>query len=89
MNGYPEKILLATDGLVSTAAAARAAAVDLSKKGRAELHLVHVWHTVPFPQFDHGIRSGFEEIGRDRLEQQVRLIEATPLDKSVNKGVAR
>ena len=75
MNGFPEKILLATDGLVSTATAARAAAVDLTEKGGAELHLVHVWHTVPSPHFDRVIRSGFEEIGRDRLEQQVRLIE--------------
>jgi hypothetical protein len=46
MNGFPEKILLATDGLVSTANAARAAAVDLTEKGGAELHVVHVWHTV-------------------------------------------
>src|SRR5215218_4179612 len=75
MNGFPEKILLATDGLVSTTTAARAAAVDLTEKDGAELHLVHVWHTVPSPHFDRLIRSGFEEIGRDRLEQQVRLIE--------------
>ena len=32
MNGFPEKILLATDGLASTATAARAAAVDLTEK---------------------------------------------------------
>ena len=74
MNGFPEKILLATDGLVSTATAARAA-IDLAKKGGAELHVVHVWHTVPSPHFDRVIRSELEEIGRDRLEQQVRLIE--------------
>ena len=57
MNGFPEKILLATDGLVSTATAARAA-VDLTEKGGAELHVVHVWHTVPSPHFlgHHGIR---------------------------------
>ncbi len=75
MNGFPEKVLLATDGLVSTGVAARTAAVDLTKKGGAELHVVHVWHTVPSPHFDRLIRSELEEIGRDRLEQQVRLIE--------------
>ena len=36
MNGFPEKILLATDGLVSTATAARAA-VDLTEKDVATL----------------------------------------------------
>jgi nucleotide-binding universal stress UspA family protein len=75
MDGLPEKILLATDGLVSTGVAARVAAVDLTEKGGAELHVVHVWHTVSSPHFDRDIRSGFEEIARDRLEQQVQLIE--------------
>jgi nucleotide-binding universal stress UspA family protein len=74
MNGFPEKILLAIDGLVSTATAARAA-VDLAKKGGAELHMVHVWHTVPSPHFDRVIRSELEVIGRDSLEQQVQWIE--------------
>jgi nucleotide-binding universal stress UspA family protein len=76
---------------VSTATAARAAAVDLAEKGGAELHLVHVWHTVPSPHFDRFIRSGFEEIGRDRLEQQVRLIEnagGTVVEASLREGRA-
>src|SRR5215211_4693788 len=90
MNGFPEKILLATDGLVSTATAARAA-VDLTEKEGAKLHLVHVWHTVPSPHFDRLIRSGFEEIGRDRLEQQVRLIEdagGTVVEANLREGRA-
>lgn len=74
MNGFPEKILLATDGLVSTGTAARAA-VDLAGKGGAELHVVHVWSTVPSPHFSSFIRSGLKVIGQDRLEQQVRRIE--------------
>ncbi len=74
MNGFPEKILLATDGLENTTLAARAA-VDLAKKGGAELHVVHVWHTVPSPHFDHVIRSGLEDAGREALEEQVRWIE--------------
>lgn len=35
MNGFPEKVLLATEGLESMALAARAA-VDLAKKGDAK-----------------------------------------------------
>jgi nucleotide-binding universal stress UspA family protein len=73
MNGFPEKVLLATDGLDNTALAARAA-VDLAKKGGAELHVIHVWQTVPSPHFDHVIRSGLEDVGRETLEQQVRSI---------------
>ncbi|MDF2703628.1 MAG: UspA [Rubrobacteraceae bacterium] len=74
MNGFPEKVLLATDGLESSALATRAA-VDLAKGGGAELHMVHVWHTVPSPHYDHLIRSGLEDAGGERLEAQVRRIE--------------
>jgi nucleotide-binding universal stress UspA family protein len=74
LNGFPEKVLLASDGLESSALAARAA-VDLAKGGGAELHVVHVWHTVPSPHYDHLIRSGLEDAGRERLEAQVRRIE--------------
>jgi nucleotide-binding universal stress UspA family protein len=35
VNGFPERLLLATDGLENTALAARAA-VDLAKKGDAK-----------------------------------------------------
>jgi nucleotide-binding universal stress UspA family protein len=74
VNGFPEKVLLASDGLESSALASRAA-VDLAKGGGAELHVVHVWHTVPSPHYDHLIRSGLEDAGRERLEAQVRRIE--------------
>jgi nucleotide-binding universal stress UspA family protein len=74
MDGFPEKILLASDGLENTTLAARAA-VDLAKKGGAELHVVHVWRTVPSTHFDHVIRSGLEDAGRERLEAQIRWIE--------------
>jgi nucleotide-binding universal stress UspA family protein len=74
MNGFPERILLATDGLENTTLASRAA-VDLAKGGGAELHVVHVWHTVPSTHFDRVIRSGLEDAGRETLEEQVRWIE--------------
>jgi nucleotide-binding universal stress UspA family protein len=71
VNGFPEKVLLATDGLENSTLAGRAA-VDLAKKGGAELHVVHAWHTVPSPHFDSVIRSGLEDVGREVLEEQVR-----------------
>lgn len=74
MNGFPEKVLLATDGLESTTLASRAA-IDLAKGGGAELHVVHVWHTVPSVHFDRLIRSGLRDAGREALEEQVRWIE--------------
>ena len=74
MNGFPEKVLLATDGLENTIPAARAA-VDLAQKGGAELHVIHTWQTVPSPHFDHAIRTGLEDAGRETLEEQVRWIE--------------
>ena len=48
MDGFPTKILLATDGSEDADLAARAA-IDLSEKGGSELHVVHVWHDVPTP----------------------------------------
>lgn len=74
INGFPEKILLATDGMENTTSAARAA-MDLAEKGGAELHVVHVWHTVPSPHFDRVIRSGLKDAGREKLDEQVRWIE--------------
>ena len=75
MNGFPEKILLATDGLENTARAARAA-VDLANRGGAELHVIHVWHTVPSPHYAGFIRRGLQDAGRETLEEQVRWIES-------------
>jgi nucleotide-binding universal stress UspA family protein len=74
VNGFPEKVLLATDGLESTTLASRAA-VELAKGGGAELHVVHVWHSVPSVHFDRLVRSGLRDAGREALEEQVRWIE--------------
>jgi nucleotide-binding universal stress UspA family protein len=46
MNGFPNKILLATDGSEDAALAARAA-IELSGETGAELHVVHAWQSVP------------------------------------------
>jgi len=46
MNGFPTKVLLATDGSTDAILAARVAA-DLSKGTGSELHVVHVVPTIP------------------------------------------
>ncbi|HEX5850179.1 MAG TPA: universal stress protein, partial [Rubrobacter sp.] len=74
MKEFPEKIILATDGLENTVLAARAAA-DLVKGSDAELHVVHVWHTDPSPRFDSVIRGSLEDAGQEALAEQVRFIE--------------
>ena len=74
MKHFPEKILLATDGLENTARAARAAA-DLAKAGGAELHVVHVWQGVSDSPSDRRLRTRLSEPGRETLEDQVRQIE--------------
>jgi hypothetical protein len=71
MSGFPEKILLAgdlaSDASESTTPAARAA-VDLAKKGGAELHVVYVWRTVPSPTSvtSKGADSKSPGVGRSR-----------------------
>jgi nucleotide-binding universal stress UspA family protein len=62
------RILLATDGSEDAAPAGRAA-VDLSDKTAADLHVVHVWADVPPPAYpglslDNYSRLGKEEAGR-------------------------
>jgi nucleotide-binding universal stress UspA family protein len=74
MKHFPEKILLATDGLENTAQAARAAA-DLAKAGGAQLHVVHVWHGVFDGPSDRRLRTRLSDAARETLEDQVRLIE--------------
>ena len=43
---FPRKILVATDGSADAGRATEAAS-DLTKRAKAELHVVHVWHDVP------------------------------------------
>ena len=43
---FPWKILVATDGSADAGRATEAAS-DLTKRAKAELHVVHVWHDVP------------------------------------------
>src|SRR5215204_4576701 len=72
MEGFPAKILLATDGSEDAALAARAAA-DLSEKAGSELHLVHV-----LPRFPRYAYPGVtpQVYSRVLLEEQVKGIGA-------------
>ena len=76
MSVFPTKILLATDGSESAKAAAQTA-VELSNKTGSELHVVYVETDIPIAL--SGVEIDPESISQvawDRLEEQVRRIEA-------------
>ena len=74
----PTTILLATDGSKDAELAATAA-IDLSKRTRAELHAAHAW--MPLPHFAHPslvperYHPPYEEGARRVLDEQVGRIE--------------
>src|SRR5215210_2399489 len=70
MSHLPKKILLATDGSEDARLAARAA-VDLSNKTGAQLHLVHAWQYVPHPVIEPGDLE--EDAGR-LLQQESEFV---------------
>jgi nucleotide-binding universal stress UspA family protein len=82
MEGFPAKILLATDGSEDAALAARAAA-DLSERAGSELHIVHVLPRFPryaypgvTPQVYSRVLDEDLRGARDLLEEQVKGIGA-------------
>ncbi len=88
MDALPTKILLATDGS-EDAARATEAAVDLSKRSGAELHVVHAWHDVPSVYADVFIREGLKEQGQEILDEEVKRIEdlgETPAGAHLREG---
>ena len=74
MDGFPTKILLATDGSEDATLAERAA-IDLSQKGGSELHVVHVWHDVPTPHARSFVRAQLRREAQEILDKQVEKIE--------------
>jgi nucleotide-binding universal stress UspA family protein len=78
MSIFSNKILLATDGSKDAELAAKAA-VDLSKRTGAELHVVHAWRPLPhyaYPSLvPEGYQPPYEEGARKILEAQVGRIE--------------
>jgi len=67
-------ILLATDGSKDAALATRAA-VDISRKGSSELHLVHIWRDVPSPYAHSFVKRELERQGQEVLDKQAKRIE--------------
>jgi nucleotide-binding universal stress UspA family protein len=74
MNGFPNKILLATDGSEDATLAARAA-IELSNRTASELHVVHVWHDVPTPHFHSFVRAQLRQEAEETLQTQLERIE--------------
>ena len=75
----PGIVLLATDGSEDASAATRAA-VDLSKAGGSELHVVHAFEFIPPREYmSVALRlrspSGFRRQGQEALDEQAGLIE--------------
>ncbi|MBA2694105.1 MAG: universal stress protein [Rubrobacter sp.] len=78
-SGFPQKILLATDGSEDAALALRAA-VDLTNKADSELHVAHAWQTAPpysHPAIAMATDSGAcEEEAQKVLFEQLDALEA-------------
>jgi nucleotide-binding universal stress UspA family protein len=69
---FPKQILLATDGSDDAALALRAA-VDLSRRAGAELHVVHAWQA--FPSYPHPSIAIATDIAFHEQEAQKVLFE--------------
>ena len=69
-----EKVLLATDGSKDAALAARAA-VDVCERTGAELHVVHVWYSVPTARLRPFMRAELKKLGNELLEEGVKQVE--------------
>jgi len=68
-------MLLAADGSEDAALAARAT-MNLCGEAGSDLHIIHVWHSVPSVHFDAFLRIQFEREARELLEDQVGRIES-------------
>src|SRR5215212_10343162 len=75
-DGFPARILLATDGSECAALATRAA-LDLASRGGSELHVVHVWLDIHTSHFHAYVRRELHREGQEILDAQVGEIEAS------------
>src|SRR5918999_327945 len=71
-----EKVLWATDASKDAALAARAA-VDVCQVTGAELHVVHVWYSVPTARLRPFMRAELKKLGKELLEEGVKRVEET------------
>src|SRR4051794_3532989 len=75
MNGFPNKILLATEGSEDAALATRAT-IELSNRTASELHVIHAWQSVPSARSKYFIRTQLKREAEELLAEQQKLIEA-------------
>lgn len=75
MGVLPTKILLATDASEDAALAARAA-LDIARGAGSELHVVHIWRTLPSSRFEAYIRRELSREAARLLDEQVEKIES-------------
>ena len=75
-DGFPARILLATDGSECAALATRAA-LDLASRAGSELHVVHVWLDIHTSHFHAYVRRELHREGQEILDGQVGEIEAS------------
>jgi nucleotide-binding universal stress UspA family protein len=69
-----EKVLLATDASKDAALSARAA-VDVCQGTGAELHVVHVWYSVPTARLRPFMQRELKKLGNELLEEGVKRVE--------------
>jgi nucleotide-binding universal stress UspA family protein len=74
MDPLPTKVLLATDNSPDAALAARAAA-DVCEGTGAELHLVHVWYSVPTARLRAFMRAQLKGLGEEILHNGAKQVE--------------
>jgi nucleotide-binding universal stress UspA family protein len=75
MGVLPTKILLATDASEDAALAARAA-LDIARGAGSELHVAHVWRTLPSSRFEAYIRRELAREAAQLLDEQVEKVES-------------
>jgi nucleotide-binding universal stress UspA family protein len=71
---FPKSILLATDGSEDASLAGRAA-VDLTTRTGSELHVLHVWRSVPTTRFEAFVRAQLELEARKLLDEQTARVQ--------------
>ena len=74
MYASPTKVLLATDNSPDAVLAARAAA-DVTLGMGAELHVVHVWYSVPTARLRAFMRVQMKALGQEILEKGTQQVE--------------
>jgi len=87
MNGFPTRILAATDGSEHAALTAKAAC-DLSLRAGAELHVVHVWQVPRLAMTLPAAAKGEYSRARERWEREAQGLLDEQADRVRGTGAA-